>query len=89
MAGLVEATMSRISDITMIGKTTTATDITIRSEVTATLLTQVASAAGMKEALVVVMAEASAAAMVVVAVTVVAAGIVSRETVQLSRSNHA
>jgi len=84
---LVEATMNRISDTTMIGKTITAPDITMRSLVAATAAALVA---GMEEDLVVVMAEASAAAMVaVVEATAVAAGIVSRETVQLGRSDHA
>ena len=59
MDGLVEATTSPISDTTMIGKTITATDITIRSAVTAALDMRAALVAGMKEALVVGMAEAS------------------------------
>jgi len=90
---LVEAIMNRTSDTTMIGKTITAPDITMRSLVAATaaaLPTAAALVAGMEEDLVVVMAEASAAAMVaVVEATAVAAGIVSRETVQLGRSDHA
>lgn len=83
---LVEDTTSQNSETTMIGRTITATDITIRSAVTAALATQAALAAGMKEALVVVgMASAvedSVVAMVAVAVMEVAAAIADR-------SNHA
>ena len=83
---LVEDTTSQSSETTMIGRTITATDITIRSAVTAALATQAALAAGMKEALVVVgMASAvedSVVAMVAVAVMEVAAAIADR-------SNHA
>jgi hypothetical protein len=79
---LVEDTTSQNSETTMIGRTITATDITIRSAVTAALATQAALAAGMKEALVVVgMASAvedSVVAMVAVAVMEVAAAIADR-----------
>jgi hypothetical protein len=102
---LAATTMSRISETTMIGKTITATDITIRSAATAALpmraaladMKAVVSVVAMaaEEASVVGMAAAEALvvamAVVVVADTavVVVADIVSRETVQLSRSNHA
>src|SRR6266481_7550586 len=85
---LVEATTSQNSETTMIGKTITATDITIRSAVTAALATRAALAAGMKEALAVAMAVAASVVGMAEAVeaTAVAAVIVSRETAQLRRS---
>jgi hypothetical protein len=86
---LVEATMNRISDTTMIGKTITAPDITIRSAATAALLTQAALAVVMKEASAADMAAALAVVMAAVAATAVAADIVSRETAPLDRSSHA
>jgi hypothetical protein len=92
---LVEATTSRISETTMIGKTITAPDITIRSAAAAEALPMRAAlavvgtaseAVGIVEASVVVMVAA-------VAVMAVGAGIaelaVSRETVQPGRGNHA
>jgi hypothetical protein len=86
---LVEATMNRISDTIMIGKTITAPDIMIRSAATAALLTQAVLAAGMKEASAADMAAALAVVMAAVAATAVAADIVSRETAPLDRSSHA
>jgi len=90
---LVVATMNQISETTMIGKTITAPDITIRSAATAALLTQAALAAGMAEASAAAMAAALAAALAVVMAaveaTAVAADIVSRETAPLDRSSHA
>jgi len=68
---LVEATTSRISETTMIGKTITVPDITIRSAATAALHTRAALAA-------VGMEEDSAVAMVAVEATAVAAGIAKR-----------
>jgi hypothetical protein len=72
---LVEATMSPISDITMIGKTITATDITIRSAATAALPTQVALAAVDMDSA----GEALAVAMVVAVAAMVVAGIAERD----------
>jgi len=86
---LVEATMNRTSDTTMIGKTITAADITIRSAVTAALATRAALAAGMKEASAADMAAALAVVMAAVEATAVAGDIVSRETAPLDRSSHA
>jgi hypothetical protein len=86
---LVEATMNQISETTMIGKTITAPDITIRSAATAALLTQAALAAGMAEASAAAMAAALAVVMAAVEATAVAADIVSRETAPLDRSSHA
>ena len=72
---LVEATMSQISGITMIGKTITVPAITIRSAATVALPMQVALVAvGMASA-----AEASAVAMVVAVVATVVAGIAKRD----------
>ena len=92
MDGLVEDTTSQISETTMIGKTITAPDITIRSAATAALAMRVALAvgtalvAGMEEASVVA---ASAAAMAAAEATAVVAGIARQIAVQLGRRNHA
>ena len=92
MDGLVEATTSRISETTMIGKTIMATDITIHLAATAASVTRVALAADMKEGLVAAMEEASvvgmasAAEALAVAMAVVAVAGIAK---QPGRRNHA
>jgi hypothetical protein len=77
---LVEDTTSQNSETTMIGKTITATDITIRSAVTAALATRAALAAVMKEdSAVVGMASVAEDSVVAMAAAVMVVAVIAKQ----------